>query len=171
MPTPYLALGSNLGNRLENLRAPLYALPPAILLKDVSHVYETAPWGYTDQPHFLNLAARVETELSPQALLTFLKALEIRLGRVPTFQNGPRLIDLDLLFYDDLILDTPPLTIPHPRLHERGFVLLPLADLAPDLVHPLLGETIWQLLGKISLAGIQHAAADISLSSLFPEIP
>ncbi|GAB4482128.1 MAG: 2-amino-4-hydroxy-6-hydroxymethyldihydropteridine diphosphokinase [Anaerolineales bacterium] len=157
MATVYLALGSNLGDRLANLRAALAALPPAARVLDTSHIYETAPWGYAEQPNFFNMAARLETELSPQALLDFLKGLESRLGRIPNFQNGPRLIDLDLLFYDDLVLNTPPLVIPHPRLHERAFVLIPLADLAPDLVHPVLGETIWRLLGNVSLKDIHKA--------------
>lgn len=156
MATAYLALGSNLGDRAKNLSAALQALPPAALVRDISHIYQTAPWGYADQPDFFNMAARLETELSPQALLTFLKELETRLGRQPNFRNGPRLIDLDLLFYEDLILDTPSLVLPHPRLQERAFVLLPLADLTPDLVHPILGETIWQLLCQADLSGIRQ---------------
>jgi len=161
MAVVYLALGSNLGNRLENLRAAAQALPPQVKVQELSHVYETPPWGYTTQPSFLNLALRGETQLPPLELLRFLKELETRLGRVPSFQNGPRLIDLDILFYADLILNTPQLTLPHPRLQQRAFVLLPLADLAPDLVHPVLGETIWRLLGQVNLDGIRHADQDL----------
>jgi len=103
-----------------------------------SKIYETPAWGFEDQPAFLNMAIKGKTDLQPEPLLKYLKQLEARLGREPSFHWGPRLIDIDLLFYDELVLDTPQLVIPHPRLHERAFVLVPLADIAPDLVHPIL---------------------------------
>lgn len=152
--TVYLALGTNLGDRLENLRAATGALAPQVTVGAMSPVYETEPWGYADQPAFLNMIVRAETELSPAVLLAHLKEREQTLGRAPSFRNGPRLIDLDVLFYDDLILDTPPLTIPHPRLHERAFVLIPLNDLAPRLVHPLLRRSVEQLLETVDRRGV-----------------
>ncbi len=150
----YIALGANLGDRAANLRAALQSMPPDVHVLAESRVYETPPWGYTDQPPFLNMAVKAGTNLSPTALLGYLKQLEVRLGRAQSVRWGPRLIDLDILFYDDLVLDTPPLVIPHPRLHERGFVLAPLADLAPDLEHPLLRRRIRELLAGVDQAGI-----------------
>ncbi len=152
----YIALGTNLGDRSANLRAALEAFPPDVRVLAESHVYETPPWGYSDQPAFLNMAVRAETDLEPGALLGYLKQLEAQLGREPTFRNGPRRIDLDILFYDDLVLDEPGLSIPHLRLHERAFVLVPLADLAPDLRHPVLNQTVFELLAPLDVSGIQR---------------
>jgi 2-amino-4-hydroxy-6-hydroxymethyldihydropteridine diphosphokinase len=155
MHTAYIALGTNLGNRLANLKAALSAFTPQMTVTAKSHVYETPPWGYTDQPAFLNQAVKVETYLAPEALLRHLKRLEVALGRDPSFPNGPRLIDLDLLFYDDVVLETPALRIPHPRLHERAFVLVPLNDIAPELVHPEFRKTIGEMLAACDTSGIQ----------------
>ena len=146
----YLALGSNLGNRRLNLKTAINNLTPQMKLKKKSYVYETPPWGFADQPAFLNQVVIVETYEEPKRLLKHIKRLEIALGRIPNFKNGPRLIDIDILFYDDLILDTVPLVIPHPRLHERAFVLVPLADIAPDLVHPVLHKSVKEMLADIN---------------------
>jgi len=153
-PIVYLGFGSNLGERAANLQAALRALPPKVRPLAQSSTYETPPWGYTDQPHFLNMVVQAETDLAPLALLGFLKNLEREVGRTPSFRYGPRQIDLDILFYDDLVLQTPELCIPHPRLHERAFVLVPLADLAPNLRHPALGQTVAEMLASIDISGI-----------------
>jgi 2-amino-4-hydroxy-6-hydroxymethyldihydropteridine diphosphokinase len=150
----YLALGTNLGERLDNLRAALSAFAPQICVLEESRVYETEPWGYADQPAFLNMVVRAETDLSPRDLLGRLKELEASLGRIPGFRNGPRLIDLDILFYDNLRLDIPGLVIPHPRLHERAFVLVPLLDVAPNLLHPVLGHSVTQIVENLDRQGV-----------------
>lgn len=150
----YLVLGSNLGDRAANLRAAIEFLPPEALALAESSVYETPPWGFRDQPPFLNMAVKVETGLEPLAMLAYLKEIESRVGRAPTFLYGPRLIDLDILFYDTLVMETPALTIPHLHLHERAFVLVPMAELAPDLCHPRLGRTICELLAGVETTGI-----------------
>jgi 2-amino-4-hydroxy-6-hydroxymethyldihydropteridine diphosphokinase len=153
--TIFLSLGSNLGDRLNNLQDAIRSLPPKVHPLSQSQIYETDPWGYTDQPAFLNLVIKANTELAPKKLLAFLKEMEVVLGREVTFHYGPRVIDLDILFYDDLVLDSPDLTIPHPRLTERVFVLFPLVELAPDLVHPVIKKSIQQLITSVSTTGIK----------------
>jgi 2-amino-4-hydroxy-6-hydroxymethyldihydropteridine diphosphokinase len=153
--TVYLALGSNLGDRLANLKQAIDALTPQMEVKAKSSVYETPPWGYEDQPKFLNQVVKAKTYLDPEPLLKHLKRLEVALGRQASFPNGPRLIDMDILFYDELILNTSSLIIPHPRLPERGFVLLPLMELSPDLVHPLNKKSVREMAAGCDVAGIK----------------
>lgn len=150
----YLALGTNLGDRSANLRAAIGALLPEVKVLAESKIYETPPWGIENQPAFLNMAVKCETTLKPEPLLKCLKQLEARLGREKSFRWGPRLIDLDILFYDDLLFESDALTLPHPRLHERAFVLVPLADIAPEYIHPVLRKTIRELLAGVDASGI-----------------
>ena len=152
----YLALGSNLGDRHENLKQAVAALTPQMDVKAKSHIYETPPWGYEDQPRFLNQVLKTQTYLQPEQLLKHIKRLEVALGRKATFPNGPRLIDIDILMYDELVLNTSILTLPHPHMHERGFVLLPMMDIAPDLVHPLRGKSVREMLVACNLGGIKQ---------------
>lgn len=149
MARVYLALGSNLGERMENLRAAVTRLAPPVTVTRVSPVYETEPWGVTEQPRFLNLVLEGETELEPLALLAVVKRVERELGRVETIRYGPRLIDLDILLYDDLIFEHDELQIPHPRMHERRFVLVPLAEIAPQARHPRLKKSARELLAQL----------------------
>lgn len=151
----YLALGSNMGNRLANLKAAISNLTPQMTVKKKSSVYETPPWGFTDQGAFLNQVVVAETYLGPEALLAHLKRLETALGRIPNFENGPRVIDIDILFFDNLIVDTASIAIPHPRLHKRAFVLVPLAELAPKLVHPVLRKSVSELLDGVERSEIK----------------
>jgi 2-amino-4-hydroxy-6-hydroxymethyldihydropteridine diphosphokinase len=134
----FIALGSNLQDpaaQVASALRELSTLPGTHLLRH-SSLYRTAPLGYDNQPDFINAAAEVATTLQPLALLRALLALETSHGRERPFPNAPRILDLDLLIYDELVMQTPELTLPHPRLHERGFVLFPLAEIAPDLVIP-----------------------------------
>ena len=151
----YLALGTNLGDRLVNLKQAISALTPQLEVKAKSQVYETPPWGVEEQPKFLNQVIKANTYLDPEPLLKHLKRLEVALGRQESFPNGPRLIDMDILFYDDLVVDKPSLVIPHPRLHERGFVLLPLMEIAPNLVHPVSKKSVREMAELCSMEGIE----------------
>lgn len=161
--TVYIALGGNLGDRLATLRAAVARLGRAVRLTAVSPVYETAPVGFRDQKPFLNAVVAGETALDAPALLAALQGIERELGRERPFPNAPRTIDLDLLFYGTQEVDTPDLIVPHPRLHERHFVLVPLADLAPDLRHPRLGRTIGELRDDLGpAAGIERVADDLA---------
>ncbi|MCC9078986.1 dihydropteroate synthase [Litorilinea aerophila] len=144
--TAYIAMGSNLGPRAAHLHAALQAMASFAVVEDTSFLYETPPAYVTDQPDFLNAVCRIRTDLAPAELLAALKSVERRLGRTETVRFGPRVIDLDILFYDDLCLDEEELTLPHPRLAERDFVLRPLCDLVPDLRHPRLQATVQELL-------------------------
>ena len=130
----YLSIGSNLGDREKNLGRAREKLEPEVQIIAASPVYETAPWGYLEQPAFLNQVLEVKTSLPPHDLLSYLKQIEIQIGRQPNFHYGPRLIDLDILLYNEMAIKENDLEIPHPHITERAFVLVPLADLAPDLV-------------------------------------
>lgn len=156
----FVALGSNLEDpRQQVLRAfsELDALPETHVVA-TSALYRTAPVGYDNQPDFINAVAELDTELSPQELLRQLLALETAHGRERPFPNAPRVLDLDLLLYDALQLNTPELVLPHPRLHERGFVLFPLADLAPELAVPGKGR-VRALLRALPDQGVERLAA------------
>ena len=143
--TAYLGLGSNLGNRQDNLDKALNLLSQRLQVRQVSSIYDTEPVGNVNQPRFLNSVCQVHTRLTPTELLALAKGIELKLGRAPGKSNAPRPIDIDILFYDDQVIETPELVIPHPRLAERAFVLIPLAEIAPDLVHPVRGKTIKEL--------------------------
>jgi 2-amino-4-hydroxy-6-hydroxymethyldihydropteridine diphosphokinase len=157
MHTVYLGLGSNLGDRAANLRRAVKALMLKATILAESAAYETPPWGVKNQPAFLNMAVKLDTELTPMELRDSVKGIEVALGRERSYHWGPRVIDIDILFYDDLIMDEPGLVIPHPRLHERGFVLVPLESIASNFVHPLLGLSIRELLQRVDTSGIVPA--------------
>lgn len=151
----YLGLGSNLGERLAHLEAAVAALAPAVRVLRRSAAYETAPWGYTDQPKFLNQVLEGETDLEPKELLKFLKDKEKQLGRTERFKNGPREIDIDILLIDELVLAEDHLEVPHPNLRERAFVLVPLVEIAPDLRLPGEKLTVKEILASLDSSGVK----------------
>ena len=147
--TAYLGLGSNLGDREKHLRKGLQFLSRSVQLVRFSSMYETEPWGDTEQPRFLNLVCEANAEISPHRLLEVAKEVEQRVGRKPTFRHGPRVLDIDLLFYGNQVVTTSELTIPHPRITERAFVLIPLAEIASTYMHPVLRQTVGELLEQV----------------------
>jgi 2-amino-4-hydroxy-6-hydroxymethyldihydropteridine diphosphokinase len=145
----FLSLGSNLANRRLHLRTAVLSLEPAgISVVSRSSIYETEPVDVTEQPDFLNLVCEVRTRLRPRALLAMCLQLESRLGRIRTNSRGPRTVDIDILFYGDEVIEEPELSIPHPRLYSRNFVLVPLAEIAPGFRDPRSGLTVSELLAK-----------------------
>lgn len=145
MKTVYLSLGSNLGDREASLRAAVERLD----VRRASPIYETSPVDFTAQPFFLNMVVETATDLTPLQYLARTQAIERDLGRVRGIPKGPRAIDIDILMFDTRLVQSQRLEVPHPRLHERRFVLTPFADLAPDLVHPITGRTIRQMLDAL----------------------
>ena len=147
MNTAYLLLGSNLGDRLSYLvKAKHFIAIECGLITKESSIYETAAWGITDQPSFYNQVVVLQTDLAPEKLMQTLLNIEEKIGRKRLIKYGPRIIDIDILLIESLILNTPLLTLPHPFLHERRFALLPLSEVAPLLSHPLLNKNTLELL-------------------------
>ncbi|WP_245957856.1 2-amino-4-hydroxy-6-hydroxymethyldihydropteridine diphosphokinase [Niabella yanshanensis] len=142
----FLIIGTNLGDRPAHLQQAIAQIEENVgKILHRSSVYETEPWGITDQPSFYNQVLKVATTLNPLQLLTATLAIEKEMGRVRAERYGARIIDIDILFFDDLVINTGELTIPHPRITERNFVLAPLAEIAPHLVHPVLHQTISEI--------------------------
>ena len=152
--TAYLGLGSNLGDRQENLDKALEYLSQRLRVAETSSVYDTEPVGNPEQPRFLNMVCQVKTMLKAEDLLVLAKGIERKMGRMPGKLNSPRPIDIDILFYGNEVIDTPELVIPHPKLIYRAFVLVPLAEIVPTLVHPINGKTVKELLKEVK-KGVQ----------------
>ena len=150
MPIVYLGIGSNLGKRKDNCDAALRRLSENnIHILERSSAFETEPWGVKDQPKFINMTVKIETLLSPEDLLKLLKKIEHDGGRIDGPRWGPRVIDLDILLYDHLIMKTDELEIPHPGISDREFVLIPLTEIAPGLIHPVLKKSMKELLQEL----------------------
>jgi 2-amino-4-hydroxy-6-hydroxymethyldihydropteridine diphosphokinase len=157
MARAYLSIGSNLGGRAENCIIAVAKLAHKEEVLKVSDIYETEPWGTAetaaDQPEFMNVAVEIETRLGPHELLETCKLIEEMMGREPGERWGPRVIDLDVLLYEDRVIEDEDLILPHPRMHERRFVLQPLADIAPRVRHPRLNKTVAELLEDLGEEG------------------
>jgi 2-amino-4-hydroxy-6-hydroxymethyldihydropteridine diphosphokinase len=155
----FLGLGTNLGDRLANLDEAVRRLAAFCQILRCSAIYETEPWGFTDQPLFLNQVVEVETLLEPPALLAAVKSIEVDLGRQPNFRFGPRLIDIDILLFGSRMMQSAALTLPHPMLEQRVFVLVPLVELDSNLIHPLSGRTMQSLLVGLDVSGVKLVQA------------
>lgn len=150
MAKVYLALGSNVGDSVTLIKNAVEELKAALSNIAVAPIYVSKAVGYTEQPDFYNTALRADTELSPEQLLAFVKKVEKKVGRIYRFRWGPREIDIDIIFYGDLVMETPELTIPHPRFAERDFVLQPIADINSGYIDPRSGHTVAALLEQLS---------------------
>lgn len=167
MPKAIISIGSNLGDRVRNCINALNEISAFAKIVRVSSVYETGPVGKKDQPDFINCAAEIETALPPGELLDRILEVEDGMGRVRDGRWGPRTIDIDLIFYDELTLDTPDLKLPHPQAHLRRFVLEPVSELMPGKIHPVFGITVRELCGK--LGDGQRVKKTGGPSTLFPQ--
>lgn len=148
--TVFIGLGSNLGEREKNLKEAIELLSRKCEIVQRSAVHETEPFGFEDQPMFLNQIVEARTKLEPLKLLEFLKGIEKKIGRKEAFRNGPRIIDLDIIFYGKRTINEKRLVVPHPQMHKRAFVLKPMAEIAPGFVHPLKKKTVKELFGMVA---------------------
>jgi len=152
MPRAYLSIGSNLGDRINYINKAIEKLKQNnIKIIKSSNIIETEPYGYKEQGKFLNMAVEIDSDLEPLELMKLILEIESELGRIRTVRWGPRVIDIDIIFYDSLIINEPDLKIPHPDMQNRLFVLKPLHEIAPDFVHPVLKKTITELLESLNL--------------------
>lgn len=153
----YIAIGSNLGDRIGNVMEAVRLVADGVkaALVSMSSLYETEPWGVKEQGPFVNAAMVVETPLAPSELLAHLKSIEAAMGREKTARWGPRVIDLDIIFIEDMAIDEDGLRVPHPGAHERAFVMVPLAEIAPDFVHPATGRTLAETAGGLDKSGVR----------------
>lgn len=146
----FLALGSNVGNRKKNIEEAILRIGKEVSVIKVASIYETSPVGFKDQNNFLNTVVQVKTDKDPVGLLLYIKEIEEQIGRIKRFRNGPREIDIDLILFEDIVLNSDSLNLPHPRLHLRDFVLLPLNEISSKIVHPVLGKSIKELVEEVN---------------------
>lgn len=153
----YIAIGSNLGDRAANVRKAVLRAADEVkaTLVSMSSLYETEPWGIKEQGAFVNAVMGVEIAISPAELLAHLKSVEAGMGREKAERWGPRVIDLDIIFYGGLVMDEKGLTIPHPGAHERAFVMVPLAEIAPDFIHPVIGKSVADIAKSLDSSGVR----------------